>query len=273
MPSKRMQQTKRYIGRSLAYRIYVEHEFKTQALLKAGISGLGEVNLQHKKIIQRFKELKAPKGPRPKNYEVQFDLKRKKGGGFECEMDSMTAKYIRDMMKSSMQKNDELRFHLYGILLVSAWGAYETYVSELFKELFCICPELLISNETCTYEEIVKNVDSPVSMLAQKQLIKIGRFSIGELLEYLGKRVGYKPTTPTVRKLQQLYRLRNILVHSSGIIALPLQTQISKSVRVVDGNLKITKQVLLASMKMLQSSTRSIEKTVVSKFFRKPKGS
>ena len=247
----------------------MNHEWKSELLLEAGLSGLNERSEKHKEFLSAFAHFKSPPGKAPKSYRPQIEVEDVDEKKVALTLDDRTGVRLRKHFSHFKKHHDELRFHLYAILMVSTWGSFETYLYGLFEELYQIQPKLLISNETCTFKEIVSHFDSPVTLLINKQLRKIGRFSASDALEYLKTKLKYQPSANSVRKLEDLYLIRNILAHNSGVVSPPSATKLAKEIAVVDSTLRISKNNLRTSIKTIRSAVTAIERLVDRKFFQK----
>lgn len=267
MPKKTNRRRKEFIGNSAAFRHFQQHTWRTEILLKTGISGIGQATTEQKELLEKYSGIKLPPGPRPKNFKPSIDFGEKVGDAILVRMDAHTAKILRDAVSHSLQVHDQVRFHLYGILVVSTWGTFETYIYQLFQELFRKRPQMLISNEQCSYEEIVKNAADPVELLSQKQLIKIGRFSVDEYLDYMKRRIKFQPSKAQKERLRELYLVRNILTHNTGLVPVTLVDRMPRSLKIVSGELRITKDYLQKSRSTIATTVRSIERLVSTKFY------
>jgi hypothetical protein len=221
-------------------------------------------------VFAKVATLKGPRGPRPKNYKPQVTTKRLTDDEFELTMDMRSGQLLRQALQLSLGRHKALRFHFYSILVVYLWGTYETYLSMLFEELYRKRPELLISNETLTYRDAVEKRDDLISLLVEKQLERIGRFTLTESLKYLQDRINFQLKHTAQKDLADFYLVRNIIAHSTGILR-PAQTKsLPRDTSADKGELRVTKTFLVRMLERLDRVVRAIEKHVGSKFYPHP---
>lgn len=265
--AKRRTKKSRYLGRTQAFRRFREHIWRTHELLDAGLVGIEEKSGKFDGILDKFKGVKAPPGPRPRDYEPQLKS-AKDGKNISLTMDSRTAAMLRSVLSSSKRRTDQIRFHLYSILAVSIWGAFETYVTMLFEELFALEPRMLMSQEQVTYAEILENEGDIVRLLIEKQLERIGHFGFVELCSYLDARIGFAFAQSMKRDLHDLYTVRNIIAHGSGLIRSDVEQRVPKAVPVEGGEIRVNKKYLNSAIACLERAITSLEKHVDRKFYK-----
>ena len=251
----------------MAYRRFHEHVWKTDTLLNVGLSGLSGKVEQFDEILKKFDPVKLPRGRLPKSFEPDVEAKPLPQGGLQLSMDDRTAAFLFKVVDSARDKHSKLRFHLYSILAVSLWGAFETYLAMLFGELFEKRPELLKSNEQLTFKEAVEHNANLLGFLTQRQLEKIGHLKLKDLSDYLAGRIGFKLTSSDVAKLDPLYVVRNVVAHNSGIVRSDADKRIPPTLGIQNGELRVTKPFVHEMALKIERVVTRIERHVGRKFY------
>lgn len=123
-------------GPTLAHGRFKLTLHRTGELLKIGLTGLSSEIEKVDDALKMLPEMKGIPGPRPKDWEPHIEGKKTPDGDFYLTMDPRTAHLLRFHMKEARKEHRTLRFHLYSVLAVYVWGAFETYLTMLFEELF-----------------------------------------------------------------------------------------------------------------------------------------
>lgn len=274
-PAARKSRTTRppdYLGRTLAYQRYRQCARRTRDLLNAGLLGLSEKGLPLEEVRAKLAGVKGIPGRAPKDYEPEVAVTRKGEDNLLLTMDPRFAVLLRSIVESAVGQNRELRFHFYAILAVYAWGTYETYLTMLFDELYAKRPQLMISNETITYRDVVENRERLIPHLVEQQLDRLGRMSFAESTKYLRDRISYTISDATKHKMASFYVVRNVVAHSTGILRPGTAKSLPRGTSAVGGELRITRSFLLRMLTQLDRHVTLLERHVEKKFFGKVRG-
>ena len=257
-----------YTGSTRAYSRYLDHHWRTGALLKVGLLGLGQEVDIWQTMYKKVRHIKAPRGPIPKTYQPQYrEEKADDSGGVTLIMDPRTGAGHRKLIEEALTDYKKLRFHHFSILAVSIWAGFETYISMLFMELFEKVPAMLKTSNTITFHEAIDHQDDLQAYVIDKILEQIGHFTLKEMFSYLKSRINFSFTPKREKDLEEYYLIRNIISHSSGQIR-PTQRQIvPKVLAVVDNEIRIKKSYLEKMQMGIISAITSIERHVEQKFF------
>lgn len=259
-----------YTGKTKAYRRFNQHYWRTKRLLNAGISGIEEERKPIEGILEKLSKFKMPRGKFPNNYTPHVKSEKNvEGKGLTLSLDIRSAAFLKKVVEKEIGDHKQLRYHYFSILSVSMWGSYETYVSMLFEELFKKQPLMLKTNESITYYDIIENKENITQYLIDKSLDKIGHFTIKELLPYLDDKLNFKYSSQRVKTLEDIYLIRNIIAHSSGMLRKGQEKMLPAEISVKDGELRITKAYLEKTHTVIKSSVTLLEKHVEKKFFKK----
>jgi hypothetical protein len=177
-----------HIGSTRAYKRFRKNTWRIRELLNMGLLGLSGKQESVDVLVDKFAGVKGIRGPRPKGFEPNVVVSRKKEGiafPVEIQMDPRSALLLKKAVASFRTEQNKVRYHLYSILAVSVWGAFETYLTMLFEELFHKQPALLKSNETLTFEDAVNRRSDILEHLIDRNLDKIGHFTLKENIKYL----------------------------------------------------------------------------------------
>ena len=136
----------------------------------------------------------------------------------------------------------------------------------MFEELFQRKTNMLKSNETITYNDLVENKEDIISFLIDKELEKIGHFSLEKYLDYLSKKINFKVTKEEKTKLEKIYLLRNIIAHNTGTVPNRLISKIPKTLKVKNSELFVSKKYLETETLTIKNLVDKIEKHVQKKF-------
>jgi hypothetical protein len=254
---------------TVAYTRFDYSLWRTQELLEAGLSGLANKVEGLDELIEKFKIAHEVPGPVPKDYEPDVQIHPQDDSErFTLTLDGGSAWLCRKTLEASRAEQRKLRFHLYSILTVAIWGAFETYAVMLFEELYRERPQLLKSSEVITFEQVIDHDMDVVDYLIERQLDKIGHFTLRETLKYMEDRIGFQFSTAVQRRLDDLYLVRNIIAHNTGIVRSDVRDRVPKSLGITNNELRITKAFLESMMNTIRKSVQAIEEHVVKKFYR-----
>jgi len=260
------------MGHSNAYRRFKVTMQRTRELMTAGSFGIDKEVKKANNILEKFNDLKGKPGRVPKDYKQQFEIKEneqeKKGEEtkYVINMDDRTALLLRDAIMFAKNNKIELNNHLYSIMLVYAWGSFETYLLMLFEELFEKNPNMLKSSELISYKEVIENERDIFQHLINKELEKIGHFSLDKYLDYLKKKLNLVFPTNTIERLNSIYLLRNIIAHNTGIVNKFYLDKIPKGVRVRNNEILLSKTFIEKTLSLINTTTSKTERFVIEKF-------
>ena len=245
---------------------------RTRDLMTAGSFGIDKEVEQANEILEKFADLKGKPGRVPKDYKQQFEIneKEKKEKDEETKyvinMDDRTALLLKNTMIFAKNNKIELNNHLYSIMLVYAWGSFETYLLMLFEELFEKNPNMLKSSESISYKEVIENEKEIFQHIINKELEKIGHFSLDKYLDYLKKKLNLVFPRNTIDRLNSIYLLRNIVAHNTGIVNKVYLDKIPKGVRIRNNEILLSKTFIEKTLSLINATTSKTEKYVIEKF-------
>lgn len=270
MPSKSKKSRRTYWGKSRAYPQFVEAIQRVRITLELGAIGIDkELEEKVKPITGKFSEVAGIRGRVPKDYRSSVRTERIDGGVFSIEMDPRSAFEFRQFLERYEKWHDELRYFLYGSLVVAAWAAFETYSATLFENLYRERPELLKSAEQLSVKDVVEHRDDVLSFLIERQLEGIGRLNLNDLLAYWDKRLNIKTPELHRKRLALYYLLRNLIAHKTGRVR-PLQrAQLPAGLNVVRDEVRVSKTFLLDMLAHVETAVTHLERRVASKFYAK----
>lgn len=201
------QNYKQYEGRTIAYRRFWQHFWRTEQLLDAGITGLEETRKPIESILEKFNDIEAPRGKIPKNYEPTIkrtDSDKREKDTISLSMDQRSASMMRKVISWQLKAHKNLDYHYHAILAVSIWGSYETYLYMLFEELFSKQPRMLKTNESISYSDAFVHKDNIVKYLSERSLERIGHFNLTESLSYLREKINFKYSKQREKNLHKI---------------------------------------------------------------------
>lgn len=269
----RMTKTRRITRRqhrTFAWRRFRRNIARTRQVLDHGLAGLEAESQKLRAMSERWKTYgKVKPGPAPKNWKPRvIDLPREYDPKREwVAIDNTSFRMYRRLIHYLGSETAGLRFHFYGMIALSSWGAFEMYMSLLFRELFERRPSLLRSGKTISYEDAVEHHENILEHLRAAQLEEIGHFSLSELLRYLESRINFRFSQKQEETLKSLYVIRNILAHNAGVVRPELVSLLPSGVQVSGQDLKITKVFLRSMLQSLEGAVDCLERHVSDKFW------
>lgn len=218
-------------------------------------------------MLDKFKDIKGKPGKQPKSYKPEFKVEKiEDSTNINLTFDERTGFTLKKVIEYGIANTEELHNHLFSIYLVYVWGAFETYLVMMFEELFQRKVNMLKSNETITYNELVDNKEDIISFLIDKELEKIGHFSLEKYLDYLDKKINFKVTKEEKNKLEVIYLLRNIIAHNTGTVPNRFISKIPKVLKVKNSELFVSKKYLETETKTIKNLVDKIENHIKKKF-------
>lgn len=243
---------------------------RTSSILESGIIGVDHNLTKINLVLDKFVEVKGVPGKYKKDYKPNVKIEKDKDGDtFRMSMDPRSAYLAKQAMTFYSKDVESIKNHLYSILLVYVWGAFETYCTMAFEELFNKTNEMLKSGETITYANAIDNKNGIQVFLIQKELEKIGHFPIDKLFEYLNSKINFSFSQTRQNNLKNIYFLRNIIAHNTGVINSKSRKSLPKGIKVVSEEIVITKKNLDFAQNTIQQSVQILEKFIMKKFFNK----
>jgi hypothetical protein len=268
----RTRKKRRYTGTTRAYKRFHQNTWRISELLDTGLLGLSGKQDTLDALVGKLADAKGIRGPRPKDYEPCVEVNRKEEGDglpVEIKLDPRSALLLKRAVIRSRTEHGKIRYHLYSILAVSVWGAFETYLTMLFEELFRKQPAMLKSSETLTFEDAVNRRDDILEHLIDRNLDKIGHFTFKETVKHLKDKLNFGFSNAQRTRLEELYLIRNIVAHNSGVVRNDLKAKLPASVSVEENEIRITKGFLEDMIVAIEQSVTSIEKHVERAFYKK----
>lgn len=266
MPSSRKKKLP-YLGVTAAFRRFNRLSDRTKHLLRAGLSGLDREREKLDTILKKLGAVRGKPGRRAKNYEPAVKSRPTDDGQIEFEMDQRSAWMLKNALEFNITYVETLRFHLYSILAVSIWGAFETYVVMMLEELYRKRPEILKSNEQLSVQDAFEHREDMLSFLIERQLGIVGHWKLPEVLDYLKKRIGFQPTAVFANQLPVYYLIRNIFAHNSGVVRPAYRKSVPAGLRIIGNELRVTKTFLLTMSRDVARAVAAVERHVDRKFY------
>lgn len=258
---------KNWIGKSYAHERFLLNINRTVSLLASGLGGIKSETDEFEGLFTQISDFKGIPGRKPKDYNLDFEIKSKEEL-IELSMDRRSAYYLRLIFEKGLKIQKQLRFHLFSILLVYIWGTFETYISQLFKELFEKRPEMLKSEKKkISYEEILERINDPLELLIECELKKFEHFKPKDLYKYFENKVNFIFKDSEIKDIEDLYLLRNVISHNTGVVKPYLRDKIPEEVQIENGEIRISKSYLKKMIKKLLKVEQRIESFVASKYF------
>lgn len=255
-----------YTGKTKAFHRFLEHYWRTEQLLKAGLTGLEESRKPIESLLEKFNAVKPPRGPTPKGYKPNMKAVQAKDL-VELSMDDRSAAFLKRTLEFGLDKHKKLRFHYFSILAVSIWGSFETYLSMLFEELYRKRPDMLKTGEQLTFNEALLNKGDLTRYLIDRSLERIGHFTLDEYRKFLKDKLNFQFSQTKRRDLAKFYLIRNIFAHNSGIVRNDIIPKLPTDIRVINHELRLTKSYLGRMNVVTKASITILERHVAKKCF------
>ncbi|YCA42819.1 hypothetical protein M1E11_18715 [Bacillus sp. JZ8] len=159
--------------------------------------------------------------------------------------------------------------YIYSILTVFAWGTLETYLYQVFLELFREKPFMLKTNKiNFNAKEILDNMEDPSSLVINKEMNRVGHFKLNDWQKYLDQMLKYKIGKDTFKELKGIYLIRNIVAHNTGIVRPDQRDDIPSELEVINGEIVVTQRFLHKSMETILSTVKPIDEHIIKKYYR-----
>lgn len=240
---------------------------RTKTLIEIGGIGVTQKSKEADELIQKLGDIEIAPNQIELPITPKIEAKRiNKSGDFNLEMDEPTAKFMKAVLSFGKQATDELHHHLYSMYLVYIWGAFESYITMIFEELFKINPRLLKSKSQISYDDVIDNKDNILLYLMDQELEKINHFNVDKHLNYLESKLNFSISDSDTKKLQDLYLLRNIIAHNTGVVQTRYKSRIPSSIKIKKGELLIDLEYLKSEMTLINKIVMKLDKHIVQKF-------
>jgi hypothetical protein len=266
IPSKK--RSRRYRGRTEASSRFSTTSQRTRELLAIGLAGHKQSGTSYDQILRKFEGAKGIRGRPPRGYQPSIEARRIADDKLEMSLDMRTAAHIRAAIQFAIRQHALLRFHLYSIILVYAWGALETYLTMVFEEICRRQPQLLKSGEMIAIADVVEKRDSLLDYLIGRQTEKIGNYGLKDLLGFLRDRINYAPSPLEIASLEEIYLLRNIIAHRTGVLRPNQRQLLPQGVAAAGNELRIGKEYLQRALGRIDRAVTRIERHIARKFYR-----
>ncbi len=102
---------------------------------------------------------------------------------------------------------------------ILGYSYLEAFLSDLARNIFLKRPQMLPSNKTIKFEDIVKtgSYDELLIKMIDKELFELFYKSIDEIVDYFSQKFGLSFSSEEKDKLLEASLLRNCIVHNLGI--------------------------------------------------------
>lgn len=198
----------RFSGGSEAFKKFNISFFRTNLLKSVAIKGLGDHINQLEELVKKLTEAKEKVSTEVEIEEIEEKFDEQGNRLIKVTLEEEEFEFLDGLMTYTHKEYIILDTYLYSILVVFVWGAFETYITSLFSELFKLSPSMLKSSETIKYEELISNLDDPIRLLISKELNKIGHFKLKEYLDYLEAKLNIKLEKELETALKEIYLIR-----------------------------------------------------------------
>jgi hypothetical protein len=233
---------------------------------RGGLVGPRGANKGSRSTVGKFSSVRLLGGRLPKSYEPHIQSKKLEDGNIEFSFDDKTVALIKKALRLSVSAQKQLRFHLYSVLLVYAWAAFETYLSMLLDDLYRSKPELLKSREVLTFEQAIANRDDILTHLIHEQLARFGSLNLKDRLKYIDDRINFRFNPKVHARLSEYYFVRNVVAHNTGLVSPNRLQLIPDGLQVVRNELRITHPYLKNMLRQLRAAVTAMEKHAIKKF-------
>jgi hypothetical protein len=243
---------------------------RTTLIQEKGVAGIDLDLKLFNKGLELVKDVKGIPGRRTKDYKPELKVtKNGKGEVTSLEMDLRSAYMLKNIIAKVSKNTEDIKNILYSILITYLWSAFETYLTMLLREIFEKRIELLKSSESITKQAVIENITDIAEYLIEAEIDKIEHFTLNNSLSYLESRINFKYSQSMIDFLSDLYLLRNIVAHNTGIIKLKKRTKLNRKIKIIDNEIVISKTYFLFALTKMRACIDLLEKHVQEKFFDK----
>lgn len=172
---------------------------------------------------------------------------------------------------TEMEKESQLA--LSAMFTTSVTSCFEVYIQDLVYEIFVHYPNTLRSSKTITYDEILKysSMDTLISYMAQLEASKSTEGFANEYLARIAKRFGATSIDELinggiVQDIDRIISIRNVIVHSGGIVDLAYLRRYPKSGFQEGDRIELSLQEVAGMSETIRLTTDIIEDSVTQKF-------
>ena len=174
---------------------------------------------------------------------------------------------LLDAIRSHREFKNELNYHLHNILLVSIWTNFETYLQGALLEFYQKHPEQMKSDKQITYDEIVDHRYDIIDYLIDREISDVGRRSFADMRRYIKRHVHYEWPASRTEALDDIYFLRNIIAHNSGVIRSSQKSLVPCEIPVVGHELRIPIEFLQRGASSVKCAVDEIHDHFKGKWF------
>lgn len=242
---------------------------RIEKLLEIGLAGIKKYN---EKMMAYVDKSKVPQELTEKDityFNENIDFIEKDGKKYVDINDSINwDRLLYGVVSKAITINQELNNFTYSILLTFGWSNFETYFLMLYEELFKKYPQMLKSKtKNINYEDLIENIEKPLSLIVEKELDRIGHFKLKDLINHLDDTLNFKFDKNNEDILKDIYLLRNIIVHNTGIVRPNIRKLLPDEVQLTDDNeLIIKKDYFKNLLSVLEKSVFEVEDYIRDKF-------
>ncbi|QHT59877.1 hypothetical protein GXP70_07885 [Paenibacillus lycopersici] len=254
----------RYAGGSQSYIKFQISFYRSNLLKSVAIASIETEIEKLEGIVSKLSEAKDSNGTSDSK-----ESKNKNEKLVAVELNEDQFEFLSGVMNFTHKEHVILDTYLYSVLVVFLWGAFETYITSVFNELFHLKPSMLKSNETLRYEEVIDNLNDPLKLIMNKELNKIGHFKLKEYIEYLKNKINVKFEDELESTLSEIYLIRNIIAHNTGKVRDDFVKLLPKEIKTIDNEIIVTTEYFEKAKDTISNSVEIIEKMVRDSFFKK----
>jgi len=247
-----------------AYFRFSSTRSRVNLLLDASRHGLDDKLSKINSILDKLNDPEGTIGICEK--AEKFQILKREDGMFEFNLGESELEIMKCAMEHSRKEHSEVDTYLYSVLLVFIWGAFEAYCTMLFGELFIKQPLMLKTNDKISYCEIIENISNPLELLIEKELNKIGHFKIKEMVLYFKEKVKFSFTPDEESKMKEIYNIRNIIAHATGIVRSDAANELPKSISIKENEILLSKEYLDEAVEAIFGVVERIQKHIELKF-------
>jgi hypothetical protein len=249
-----------------AYKNFRFGILKTEEILRLGISGISSEKSRKTDFLEKIYTM-TPEEASEETPRVVVHRSEGREALFQIRVTGEELEIVKMAVEQSVRMTDELVFHLHGILCVSIWGSFETYIQGLLKEIYTKHPDRLKSDRSMTIRQVVQRREDIIEFLIDQEIAHIGGLTLSELLKYIKSKVLYDFPEERQAMLRELYLVRNILAHNSGFVRYGQRDLVPSQIPVVKEQMQIPQSYLSSSVESVELAVDEIEKYVLRRWF------
>ncbi|KAB2489982.1 hypothetical protein [Priestia endophytica] len=235
--------------------------WRTETLLSVSIKGLESELEEHQDILTKIgKVLNGEKSE--DNIQSEEEL-------IELELNERELMLIKASMDYSHEEHSILDKYIFSILTVFVWGTLETYLYQAFSELFRKNPSMLKTEKNnFNTNEILDNLEDPLSLLINKEMNKVGHFKLNDWAKYLDKMLKYNIDLNDLEVLKGIYLVRNIVAHNTGVVRPDQYLHIPSEIEVIDDEIVVSNKFLSKAIDTIRRVVVQLDQHIVKKHYK-----